>query len=112
MSSEKKRLNDELITKLNVVHSINQNVINIVFRNATDDVAKTIIELYRSVGKIEKGVLTEVVKRELLDTFVITDGGFKSIRDLQTGLYSYKLSQLTKDDKEIVVTDYYNFQVR
>lgn len=112
MSSEKKRLNDELVTKLNVRHSINQNVINIVFETATEEVAKTIIELYRSVGKIEKGILTEVIKREPLDKFIISDGGFKSIRDLQTGLYSYKLSQYNKDDKEIVVTDFINFQVR
>lgn len=112
MSSEKKRINEELVSKVNLRHSINQNVINIVFEIATPEVVKTEIELFRSVGIIEKGILVDVAKRDPLDKFVIKDGTFKSIRDLQTGLYSYKVSQYNKDDKEIVVTDYINFQVR
>jgi len=112
MSNDKKKLNDELIVKMNFKHSIVQNAINIVYENATEDVAKTVIELYRSVGRIEKGVLQEVIKRDPLDRFVITDSGFKSIRDLQSGLYSYRISQYNKDNKEIVVSDYINFQVK
>jgi hypothetical protein len=113
MSNGKKRLNEELIAKLNTRHSIDQTAVNIVFQNATEDVDKTEIELFRSVGRIDKGILQEVIKRDYLDKFTVNDNsGFKSIRDLQSGLYSYRLTQFGKDGKEVVTTDYINFQVK
>lgn len=90
----------ELTKKMNVSHSLGQNLINIKFKHCEDNVAQTRISLYSGTKQ----------EHQLMAIFKVEKGQFfKAINNLAYGKYCYSVEQLDKSNNIIAKTDLFDF---
>lgn len=102
----------KLIENMCIKHSTGEHLVNIYFQMAHENVENTIVELYVCDGTPNSS--SNIVKnRQLMLNKIIEKGTFyTSIKDLAFGIYSYKVEQRDKNSNVIVVSDYFDFQIK
>jgi hypothetical protein len=93
-----------LIQSMNVRVTTGESLINVMFSEASSNVAKTIVTLYMRDN--QNG-------RSLMGTFPVEKGMmFKSIPGLAFGRYSIKVAQVDAKDQFIAASDYVDVELR
>jgi hypothetical protein len=103
---EKKQQEDTeaLIRSMGVRVTTGESLINVMFSEASSDVAKTIVTLYMRDNQDN---------RSLMGTFPVEQGMlFKSISGLAFGRYSIKVAQVDAKDQFIAASDYVDVELR
>jgi hypothetical protein len=100
---EKTRVAD-LVKAMNVRVTTGESLVNVMFSEASSNVAKTIVTLYMRDN--QNG-------RSLMGTFPVEKGMmFKSISGLAFGRYSIKVAQVDAKDQFIAASDYVDVELR
>jgi len=88
--------------QMSVRHAIGEGLLNIFFQPASEEVSKTIIELYVGDGRFDRGQLKNVSNRQLISKKTYDkDTLMATFKELAPSVYSYRVIQLNADDIEV-----------
>ena len=102
----------KLLENLSTKYSTGDQLVNIYFKMANENVDHTIVDLF--VCDAIAGTNTINIKnRQLMLQKTIEKGTFyTAIKDLAYGTYSFKIEQRDKESNIIVATDYFDFRIK
>jgi hypothetical protein len=101
-----------LLEKLKMRHSLGEQLLNIYFQLANDQVEQTEIEIFVGDGRFDMGALKDVLNRQLISRISLEKNTkFYSAKDLAFGVYSYRLVQKDKNGCIIITSDFVDFNI-
>ncbi len=105
--------NKVLLDQMKIKHSLSENLINIYYQPANQNVFSTTIELYIGDGRINGGKLLGVTNHQLIRTINLNRDNFMcSFSNITPGVYSYKVYQYDESMNLIISTEFIDLYVQ